>query len=117
MFTILFISLLAVGFNVATTTLTTTFADDKDCKKNDDNNCNENKKIQKSSPKAECEVDTEIKDHNKNSIVNLLIFNVVVTARALLTAIYDHHHQMTGILVTIYLKLLLSQTTVVVFLP
>ena len=69
MFSILFISLMAVGFNVATTTLTITFADDKDCKKNDDNNCNDTKKIQKSSPKAECEVDTEIKDHNKNSIV------------------------------------------------
>jgi hypothetical protein len=60
---------MAVGFNIAATTLTTTFADDKVCKKNDDNNCNETKKIQKSSPKAECEVDTEIKDHNKNSIV------------------------------------------------
>ena len=47
-----------VGFNVATTTLSTIFADDKDCKKNDDNNCNENKKIQRSSPKVKCEVDT-----------------------------------------------------------
>ena len=54
---------------MARTTLTTTFADDKDCKKNDDNNCNDTKKIQKSSPKVECEVDTQIKDHNKNSIV------------------------------------------------
>ena len=50
-------------------TFTSTFADAKDCKKNDDNNCNENKKIQKSNAKADCEVDTEIKDHNKNSIV------------------------------------------------
>ena len=49
--------------------MTTTFADDKDCKKNDDNNCNETKKTQKSSSKVECEVDIEIKDHNKNSIV------------------------------------------------
>ena len=54
---------------MSATTFTRTFADDKDCKKNDDNNCNENKKIQKSNAKAECEVDTEIKDHNKNSIV------------------------------------------------
>jgi hypothetical protein len=60
---------MTIGLNVAATTLTTTFADDKDCKKNDDNNCNENKKIQKSSPKVECEVDTEIKDHNENSVV------------------------------------------------
>ena len=60
---------MTVGFNVAATTLTISFADDKDCKKNDDNNCNENKKIQKSSPKIKCEVDTEIKDQNKNSIV------------------------------------------------
>ena len=54
---------------MATTSLSTIFADDKDCKKNDDNNCNENKKIQRSSPKVKCEVDTEIKDHNKDSIV------------------------------------------------
>ena len=67
-FTILFISLMVVGFNLAAI-LTTTFADDKDCRKNDDNNCNETKKTQKSSPKAECDVDTDIKDHNKNSIV------------------------------------------------
>jgi hypothetical protein len=67
-FTILFISLMVVGFNVAAI-LTTTFADDKDCRKNDDNNCNETKKTQKSSPKAECDLDTDIKDHNKNSIV------------------------------------------------
>ena len=59
---------MAVGFNVSAITFTSTFADDKDCKKNDDNNCNENKKIQKSNAKADCEVDTEIKDHNKNSI-------------------------------------------------
>ena len=65
MFSMLFISLMAVSV----TTITNTFADDKDCKKNDDNNCNENKKIQKSNAKGECEVDTEIKDHSKNSIV------------------------------------------------
>jgi hypothetical protein len=62
-------SLMIIGLNVAATTLTTTYADDKNCKKNDDNNCNEIKKIQKSSPNVECEVDTEIKDRNKNSIV------------------------------------------------
>ena len=45
MFNVLLISLVAVGFNVAAT-MTTTFADDKDCKKNDDNNCNETKKTQ-----------------------------------------------------------------------
>ena len=54
---------------VSATTFTSTFADDKHCKKNDDNNCNENKKIQKSNANAECEVDTEIKEHNKNSVI------------------------------------------------
>lgn len=63
-------SLMIIGLNVASPTLTTIFADDK---KNDDNNCNEIKKIQKSSPNVECVVDTEIKDHNKKSIVGPIL--------------------------------------------
>jgi hypothetical protein len=61
-----------IGWNVAAPTLTTIFADDK---KNDDNNCSEIKKIQKSSPNVECEVDTEIKDHNKSIVGPIVIID------------------------------------------
>jgi hypothetical protein len=61
-----------IGLNVASPTLTTIFADDK---KNDYNNCNEIKKIQKSSPNVECVVDTEIKDPNKSIVGPILIID------------------------------------------
>lgn len=64
------VSLIITGVNSAASTFTAIFADDKKCKNNDDNNCNEiKKKNQKASSKVECEVDAEIKGHNKNSVI------------------------------------------------
>lgn len=67
---ILTVSLIITGVNSTPSIFTSIFADDKKCKNNDDNNCNETKKKnQKASSKVHCEVDTEIKDHNKNTVV------------------------------------------------
>jgi hypothetical protein len=73
---------MVVGFNVAAI-LTTTFADDKDCRKNDDNNCNETKKTQKSSPKAECEGTQTSKIIIRTVLLDLPTYSVIVTVRAL----------------------------------
>lgn len=61
--------LLALGLSTTMTVAIPVFADKKDCDKNDNNNCNDTKKNQKLSPKAECEIDTKIEDHSKKNDV------------------------------------------------
>jgi len=62
------IGLLALISTIGMTWGTHVYADNE-CDKNDDNNCNHTEKNQKSSPKVECEVDTDITDHNRNTVV------------------------------------------------
>ena len=61
--------ILATGLSTTFSTTSQVFADKKDCDKNDDNNCNDIAKNQKLTPKIECEIETEITDHNKNTVV------------------------------------------------
>ena len=46
----------------------------KECKKNDNNNCNDTEKNQKLTTKTECENENTIKDHSdKNDNTNILV--------------------------------------------
>jgi IPT/TIG domain len=70
-------SLMIIGLSVSAPTLEIIFADEM---KNDENNCNEIKKIKNSSPNIECEVDIEIKDHNEKRIPGLPILIIDPTS-------------------------------------
>ena len=49
----------------------------KECKKNDNNNCNDTEKNQKLTTKTECENENEIKDHSdKNDNTNVLVCSI-----------------------------------------
>lgn len=70
MFVLLSISIVAVITGTAIMSLATpAFAggDEKKCKNNDDNNCNDKHKTQKIKAKNECEIENTNKDHSKNN--------------------------------------------------
>jgi hypothetical protein len=70
MFVLLSISIAAVITGTAIMSLATpAFAggDEKKCKNNDDNNCNDKHKTQKIKAKNECEIENTNKDHSKNN--------------------------------------------------
>lgn len=70
MFVLLSISIAAVITGTAIMSLAIpAFAggDEKKCKNNDDNNCNDKHKTQKIKAKNECEIENTNKDHSKNN--------------------------------------------------
>ena len=77
MFVLLSISIVAVITGTAIMSLATpAFAggDEKKCKNNGDNNCNDKHKTQKIKAKNECEIENTNKDHSKkNENINELV--------------------------------------------
>ena len=108
---------MAVGFNMSAITFTSTFADDKDCRRMKTITVTKIRRFRNQMLRQSVKLTQRLEIIVRTISLDPSTWSVIVTARALLTAIYNHHHQTTGILVTIHLKLLLSQITVVVFLP